>query len=75
MTTEPCSAIFYAFRPQRVEMLIWESEATSENLEKLKKRGITPIVVPDGDPDHDPKRNIWTDLKLEKEKQKQLLEE
>lgn len=39
--------IFYAFRPVRIEMLIKESDATEENLEKLKKRGITPVIVPD----------------------------
>jgi hypothetical protein len=44
---EPHPAIFYAFRPTRVEMLIRESEATEEKLESLKKRGITPVIVPD----------------------------
>lgn len=44
--------IFAAFRPERVEMLIQESKATVEELEALKKRGITPIIVPDNDPDH-----------------------
>jgi hypothetical protein len=47
--------IFYAFRPQRIEKLIRKSDATDETIEKLKKRGITAVVVPDGDPDHDPK--------------------
>jgi len=45
-------AIFYAFRPQRVEMLIWKSEATAQRLEELKKKGITPIVVPDNEKEH-----------------------
>lgn len=44
--------IFTAFIPQRVEKLIWESEATEEELEKLRKRGITPVIIKDGDPDH-----------------------
>lgn len=44
--------IFCAFIPKRVEKLIWESEATPEELEKLEKRGITPISIPDGDSDH-----------------------
>jgi len=39
--------VFYAFRPVRIEMLIKESDATEENLEKLKRRGITPVIVPD----------------------------
>lgn len=44
--------IFAAFRPQRVEKLIKESEATKEEIEKLRERGITAIPVPDGDVDH-----------------------
>jgi len=44
--------IFCAFIPQRVEKLISESKATPEELQKLGKRGITPVIVPDDDPDH-----------------------
>ncbi|MBA7593196.1 hypothetical protein ES703_00113 [subsurface metagenome] len=44
--------IFCAFIPKRVEKLIWESQATPEELEKLEKRGITPISIPDGEEDH-----------------------
>jgi len=44
--------IFCAFVPRRIEMLVWESEATPERLENLRKRGITPVLVPDGDEDH-----------------------
>lgn len=44
--------IFCAFGPQRIEKLIKESDATPEEVEKLKKRGITPIKVPDNDLDH-----------------------
>ena len=44
--------IFSAFIPQRVEKLIWEHDATPEELEKLKKRGITPVTIKDGDLDH-----------------------
>lgn len=44
--------IFCAFIPKRVEKLIWESQATPEELEKLEKRGISPVTVPDGDKDH-----------------------
>jgi hypothetical protein len=68
--TKKCPAIFYAFKPQRVEMLVWESELTDEKKEELEKRGITPIPVPDNDPDHNPKRTIYKDLKLEKERKK-----
>jgi hypothetical protein len=44
--------IFCAFRPQRIETLIWKSEATEETLEGLQKRGIHPVIIPDGDEDH-----------------------
>jgi hypothetical protein len=44
--------VFCAFLPQRIEKLIWESQGTPEELEKLEKRGVTPILVPDGDEDH-----------------------
>ena len=44
--------VFASFKPQRIEKLIWQSEATEENLKDLEKRGITPVIVPDGDKDH-----------------------
>lgn len=50
--TEKKLGIFCAFVPKRVEKLIWESQATPEELEKLERRGITPIIVPDGDKEH-----------------------
>jgi len=46
--------IFEAFVPTSLEYLIWESEATKEKIAELRKRHITPIVIPDGDEDHDP---------------------
>ena len=46
--------VFYAFRPQRLEFLIWQKDATEEKLAELNKRGITPIITPDDDVDHDP---------------------
>jgi len=45
--------IFCAFIPNRVEKLLWESKATPEELEKMAKREITPVIVPDGDKDHE----------------------
>jgi len=42
-------AIFYAFRPQRIEMPIWKSQATLEYVKELAEKGITPIVINDGD--------------------------
>ena len=47
-------AIFHAFRPTRLELLIWSKDATIDRLAELEKAGITPIVIPDGDSDHDP---------------------
>lgn len=44
--------IFTAFIPQRAEKLIWEKDATPEEIERLEKRGITPMVIKDGDLDH-----------------------
>ncbi|GAH57976.1 unnamed protein product, partial [marine sediment metagenome] len=37
--------IFCAFIPKRVEKLIWKSKAIPEELEKLQKREITPVIV------------------------------
>jgi len=50
--TSKALGIFCAFIPKKVEKLIWESQATPEELEKLEKRGVTPVVVPDKDKDH-----------------------
>jgi len=55
---EGSPGVFYAFRPQRLEFLVWESEATSEKLEELEKKGITPIIIPVYDVDHDPKTKL-----------------
>lgn len=45
-------AVLYAFRPKRVEKLILERDATERELNRLKARGITPVIIPDGDKDH-----------------------
>lgn len=48
--------IFCAFIPKGVEKLVWQSELKGKKGEtlkrELKKRGITPVVIPDGDKDH-----------------------
>lgn len=45
--------IFYVWLPQRIEKILPESERSNEEeLEELRKRGITPVFVPDDDPDH-----------------------
>ena len=51
---EPKPAVFYAFRPQSLELLIWQLEAKPEYLEDLAKRNITPVIIPDDDEDHHP---------------------
>jgi hypothetical protein len=40
-------AVFYAFRPTRIEMLVKLSDATEEKIKELEERGITPVIVPD----------------------------
>lgn len=47
--------VFYAFRPQRLELLLWESEFTHDKAVELEKKHITPILIPDGDVEHDPR--------------------
>lgn len=44
--------VFYAFRPTRVETLLYQSDATPEKVAELEARGITVVVVPDGYDDH-----------------------
>ncbi|MBA7678382.1 hypothetical protein ES703_86657 [subsurface metagenome] len=44
--------IFCAFIPKRVEKLIWEKDATPEELGKLEHRGISPVIIPNGDKEH-----------------------
>ena len=46
------AGVFKVWRPSRVEKLLNESQRGSEEAEDLVKRGITPIFVPDDDPDH-----------------------
>ncbi len=48
------TGVIYAFVVTRVEQIVKQSELGSVR-EKLEKRGITPVGVPDEDPDHVPK--------------------
>lgn len=50
--TEFRLGVFRIFKPERIEKILTQSMATSEELEKLAKAGITPVVVPDSGPDH-----------------------
>ncbi len=65
--------VFYAFCPQRVEKLLWESEARPEILEDLEKSNITPVLIPDGDLDHDPKTPLKISPEEREQKQNSLL--
>ena len=60
--------IFYAFRPKAVEKLV-ASDTAEEELEKLRKRGITPILVDKNDKDH--QGTVYQDVKAEREPKKQ----
>lgn len=42
---ETFRAVFYAFKPQRVEMPVWENEISNEEIQMLEKRGITPVLL------------------------------
>ena len=48
--------VFFAFRPRKVVKVITESQAQAGEAQKLKDQGIDPLVVPDDDPDHKPRR-------------------
>jgi hypothetical protein len=45
-------AIFTVWRPTRVEKILKESQRDSEEVKELLEKGITPVFVPDDDPDH-----------------------
>jgi hypothetical protein len=45
-------AAFRVFKPEAVEKLVTEKQATPEELAKLEKEGIRPVIVPDNDKDH-----------------------
>jgi hypothetical protein len=51
-TTRQKPGIFYVWLPQRIEKILLESQRDSEEIEDLRKRGITPVFVPDSDLDH-----------------------
>lgn len=49
---KPAPGIFSAFIPRAVELVLKQSDATPERIEKEAKRGVTVVAVPDGDKDH-----------------------
>jgi len=44
--------IFTLWKPSRIEKICKESERESEAIAKLIEQGMTPVFVPDDDPDH-----------------------
>jgi hypothetical protein len=52
------AAIFHVFRPHSIEKLVTETQASdTEAMDALKARGITPVIVPSDDPDH--QGSVW----------------
>lgn len=43
--TEFMAAIFYAFKPQRVEMPVWKGDLSDAEIQKLEEQGITPVLL------------------------------
>ena len=54
---KPTPGIFCAFVPRAVELILKQSDATPERVEKEAKRGVTVVTVPDDDPDH--QGSVW----------------
>jgi|HubBroStandDraft_2_1064218.scaffolds.fasta_scaffold00990_3 hypothetical protein len=54
---KPTPGIFCAFVPRAVELILKESDATPERVEKEAKRGVTVVAVPDDDRDH--QGSVW----------------
>lgn len=50
--------IFCAFIPRAVELILKQSDATPERIEKEEKRGVTVVAVPDDDKDH--QGSVWS---------------
>lgn len=49
--------VFFAFRPQRLELVLRQSDATPERIAKEAARGVTVVAVPDDDKDH--QGSVW----------------
>ncbi|MGI0011816.1 MAG: hypothetical protein ACREBU_00020 [Nitrososphaera sp.] len=44
--------VFYAFQPERIELILPDDQNTAQLQEELTAKGITPVIVPSNDPDH-----------------------
>lgn len=59
--------IFYAFQPTAIERIVTENQASQGIVEELAKIGITAIVVPDADKDHNPRHKDGDGVGTEEE--------
>jgi len=46
------AGIFFVWKPERIEKILPESARFSDEVKELEEKGITPVFVPDDDPDH-----------------------
>lgn len=61
------AGIFYAFKVTKIEKIITTSQSKNKKLmDSLKEKNIVPVIVPDDDPDHMPKRTSPNSLAEEK---------
>ena len=64
---ELAPAIFYGFKPSRVELPCWKAQLSNEQILKLEKRGITPVFLEDSPENrkrHKPANNLpWEKIK------------
>lgn len=52
-TVTKVPGIFHAFKPTAIEQIVTRSQSEDEEfMARLDKRGITPVIVPDDDKDH-----------------------
>jgi hypothetical protein len=52
---EEAPGIFYFAQPMRIEKVVTASQSEDlAEMDKPRARGITPVIVPDDDPDHNP---------------------
>jgi hypothetical protein len=60
---EKFRAIFYAYKPQRIEMPVWNGEITEEEKDSLMAKGITPVLL-DPTPENKKKHGKTRNRKL-----------
>jgi len=49
----PRPGIFFVWKPQRIEIIVTQTQSEDADFMKpLAEKGLTPVIVPDDDPDH-----------------------